>query len=146
MLLIGGKQRERTALQRFDGPEVSLVKGQETARAEAISQHDDGQIGQAELETRILIMESQGDTMLPSGQPLNTETALGQVLKEPPPSLSSSSLADQVIYFSSDGSRDHQQPEFRINTMPNSGVKWIAVIAERDKWSSIDDEGHSPKP
>lgn len=57
---VGREGGKGVAVQGCDGTEVALVEGQEPQRAIAVREHDDGEIGQPEVEAGVAIMERKG--------------------------------------------------------------------------------------
>ena len=48
-----GKEPERSALERGDGPEAALVESEEAPCPVPVGEHDEGGVGQAELQIAV---------------------------------------------------------------------------------------------
>jgi len=71
-----------------------------------MSQYNDSKIGEAQVKSGITVVECERQAMLLLRQPLDTETALGEILQEPPSDARATALANQVVDLGSDRRRN----------------------------------------
>ena len=111
-----------------------------------MSQDNDGKIGEAQVKSGITVVECERQAMLLLRQPLDTETALGEILQEPPSGARATALANQVVDLGSDRRRNDQRPGLCLEEPANNGMAGIAGITQGNQGRRVDDEGQLPNP
>jgi hypothetical protein len=111
-----------------------------------MGQDNDGKIGETQVKSGITVVACERHAMLLLRQPLDTETALGEILQEPPSGARATALANQVVDLGSDRRRNDQRPGICFEEPADNGMAGIAGITQGNQGRRVDDEGQLPNP
>ena len=111
-----------------------------------MSQDNDCKIGEAQVKSSITVVECERQAMLLLRQPLDTETALGEILQEPPSGAGTTALANQVVDLGSDRRWNDQRPGLCFEEPADNGMAGITGITQGNQGRRVDDEGQFPNP
>ena len=145
-LHIGRQEGERASLQGLDLPKIALVKGQQPCRAIASGEHDDGEVGQAQVERRVPIVDGQSESVFLDRQRSDAEPLFGEILEEASCRAISTPSTDEVIDLGCDGRWDDQRSGLSLQHAANTAVVRVAGVPQGDQGSRINNECQSPNP
>jgi hypothetical protein len=92
-------------------------------------QHNDGEIGQAEVEGGEAIVQGKGHPMLCQGQSFDAKTARREIFQEPACGARTTALAEQIVYLGAHWGRNHQGPRFGFQDSTHYCMLRIARIS-----------------
>ncbi len=111
-----------------------------------VGEDDDGEVGEAEVQAGIAVVQAEDQTMVLPGQPVDPETTVGTILQERSRCLRAEPAAEHVVGLSRDRRGDDQFPRFRLEDLTHQLASRVAAVGKRNQWGGIDDEGQSPNP
>ena len=145
-LEVGREQVEGTALDGRHDPEVPLIEGEQTARPMAMGQDDHREIGEAEVQVHVTVVQAQDQAVLLPGQSVDLETSFGQVGQERTGGASAEAPAQHVVDLGAHRPRDDQCPGLVLEDSAYHLELGITTIGEGDQRSGVDDQGQLPNP
>jgi hypothetical protein len=145
-LEVGREQGEGAALDRRHDPEVALIEGEQTARPMTMRQNDHREVGEAEVQVHVTVVQARDQAVLLSSQSVNLETSFGQVGQEGTGRTSVEAPAQHVVDLGAYRPRDDQRPGLVLEDSAYLLELGITTIGEGDQRSGVNDEGQLPNP
>ena len=122
LLLVGREDREGAALERGDGPEGTLIEGEEAARGVSLGDDHERRAGQPEPQVAVAGDDVASRPELGPVQALDDERALGQVLEEGELDVRPQPIEDQAVRLGDRELRGDQRLALVLEDGPNGLV------------------------
>ena len=135
---VSGEEGECFSAEWRDGSEMSLVEAHDAVRPIALGQHDEGAVGEAELQVFIAAFESGDRGVVLALQAGDRKARGGEITEERSSCDMSEALAEQVIDLCGYRGGDHERSGFARENLKDFVAVRLVGVGERHDRRSVD--------